>query len=54
MIALGILHFLNLYLFYRIRRRGQIRLAPPPVKPQAHLDHDFRMHTEPAFPVAAR
>jgi hypothetical protein len=25
---------MNLYLFHRIRRRGQIRLAPPPVKPQ--------------------
>jgi len=54
MLALGVLHFFNLYLFYRIRRRGQIRLAPPPVKPQAHLDHDYRMHAEPAFPTAAR
>lgn len=54
MLALGILHFFNLYLFYRIRRRGQIRLAPPPVKPQAHLDHDYRMHAEAAFPGAAR
>jgi len=54
MIALGILHFMNLYLFYRIRRRGQIRLAPPPVRPQAHLDQHFRMEPEPAFPSAAR
>src|SRR6185295_19314160 len=30
----GGLHFFNMYLFHRIRRRGQIRLAPPPVKPQ--------------------
>ena len=34
LLSLGALHFLNLYLFHRIRRRGQIRLAPPPVKPQ--------------------
>jgi len=26
----------NLYLFHRIRRRGQIKLAPPPVWPQMH------------------
>ena len=56
MIALGVLHFLNLYLFYRIRRRGQIRLAPPPVRPQAHLDQHFRMEPGPAhtFPSPAR
>lgn len=34
LLALGGLHFFNMYLFHRIRRRGQIRLAPPPVKPQ--------------------
>lgn len=34
MLALGIMHFGNLYIFHRIRRRSQIRLAPPPVKPQ--------------------
>jgi hypothetical protein len=33
-LSLGGLHFFNMYLFHRIRRRGQIRLAPPPVKPQ--------------------
>jgi hypothetical protein len=36
LLSLGVMHFLNLYLFHRIRRRGQIRLAPPPVKPQMH------------------
>ncbi|HEU5076086.1 MAG TPA: hypothetical protein VFU02_17960 [Polyangiaceae bacterium] len=50
MIGLGVLHFCNLYLFYRIRRRGQIRLAPPPVKPQAHLGEHFEF--EPAAPFA--
>lgn len=37
MIALGLLHFGNLYIFHRIRRRGQIRLAPPPVRAQVML-----------------
>ena len=34
MLGLGAVHFCNLYLFHRIRGRAQIRLAPPPVKPQ--------------------
>jgi hypothetical protein len=36
LLVLGALHMGNLYLFHRIRRRGQIRLAPPPVWPQMH------------------
>lgn len=34
MLVLGVVHFANLYVFHRIRRRSQIRLAPPPVRPQ--------------------
>jgi len=34
MLALGTIHFTNLYVFHRIRRRSQIRLAPPPVRAQ--------------------
>jgi hypothetical protein len=34
LLSLGAMHFGNLYLFHRIRRRGRIRLAPPPVEPQ--------------------
>jgi hypothetical protein len=34
LLVLGGLHMGNLYLFHRIRRRSQIRLAPPPVRPQ--------------------
>jgi hypothetical protein len=34
LLSLGLIHFGNMYLFHRIRRRSQIRLAPPPVKPQ--------------------
>ena len=36
LLVLGALHMGNLYLFHRIRRRGQIKLAPPPVWPQMH------------------
>jgi hypothetical protein len=38
LLALGALHMGNLYLFHRIRRRGQIRLAPPPVAPHMHTN----------------
>jgi hypothetical protein len=40
LLSLGALHFANMFLFHRIRRRGQLRLAPPPVKPQM-LHHGF-------------
>jgi hypothetical protein len=48
LLVLGALHMGNLYLFHRIRRRGQIRLAPPPVWPQAqhngaHAHADARL-----------
>ena len=36
LLVLGGLHMGNLYLFHRIRRRGRIELAPPPVLPQLH------------------
>lgn len=38
LISLGVIHFGNMYLFHRIRRRSQIRLAPPPVR--AQLQHE--------------
>jgi len=34
LLALGAVHMGNLYVFHLIRRRGQLRMAPPPVKPQ--------------------
>jgi hypothetical protein len=46
LISLGVIHFGNMYLFHRIRRRSQIRLAPPPVKPQ--LRHADAAHFAPA------
>ncbi|HET9955225.1 MAG TPA: hypothetical protein VFQ61_12010 [Polyangiaceae bacterium] len=34
LVTLGIVHFGNLFILHRMRRRGQIHLAPPPVAPQ--------------------
>jgi hypothetical protein len=34
LLALGGLHMCNLYLFHRMRRRAQLRMEPPPVRPQ--------------------
>lgn len=49
LISLGVMHFFNLYLFYRIRRRGQLAVLPPPVAPQ------MRLHSQPIHqPVPVR
>ena len=37
LISLGVMHFFNMYLFYRIRRRSQLAVLPPPVAPQMRL-----------------
>ena len=39
LVSLGVFHFVNMLILYRIRRRGQLHLAPPPVAPQLH--HQF-------------
>jgi hypothetical protein len=38
LLALGAMHFANMVLFYRIRRRAQIKVLPPPVAPQMRLE----------------
>lgn len=40
LVSLGAMHFANLYLFYRIRRRSQLTQLPPPVAPQMKLETD--------------
>jgi len=35
LVSLGVLHFANMYVIYRIRRRSQIGELPAPVPPQA-------------------
>lgn len=37
MLTLGFMHFFNLFLFSRMRRRGLAHLAPPPVLPNEFL-----------------
>lgn len=36
LVVLGGMHFLNLYIFSRIRRNAFLRTAPPPVSPDAY------------------
>ena len=37
LVVLGGMHFLNLYVFSRMRRRAALDHAPPPVEPDARL-----------------
>ena len=37
MLTLGFMHFFNLFVFSRMRRRGLAHLAPPPVLPNEFL-----------------
>lgn len=37
LLVLGAMHFFNLYVFSRMRRRALLRQTPPPVKPQEFL-----------------
>jgi len=37
LMVLGVMHFLNLYIFQRLRRRGQEQFFPPPLPPDMHL-----------------
>ena len=38
LLVLGGMHFFNLYLFSRLRRRAMLRFEKPPVKPEQYLD----------------
>lgn len=37
LLSLAAMHFVNLYLFHRIRRRAKVAVLPPPVAPQMHV-----------------
>ena len=37
LLVLGMMHFLNLYVFHRLRRRGQEHLEAPPVAPDTFM-----------------
>ncbi len=38
LLILGAMHFLNLFVFSKMRKRALLRQAPPPVEPDAHLE----------------
>ena len=37
MLVLGGMHFFNIFVFSKMRRRALLHSAPPPVPPQAHI-----------------
>ncbi len=38
LLVLGAMHFLNLYVFAKLRRRAVLRIQKPPVQPDDYLD----------------
>jgi len=47
LLSLGVMHFANLLVFHRIRRRAKIAHLPPPVAPQMRVIAERR----PGFPI---
>ena len=41
LMSLAFMHFVNLFVFYRIRRRSRLAQLPPPVAPQMQLQQQF-------------
>ncbi len=37
LLVLGAMHFFNLFVFSKMRRRALLQHAPPPIPPQAHV-----------------
>jgi hypothetical protein len=37
LVSLGVMHFFNMYLFHRIRRRATLAQLPPPVLPHQYI-----------------
>ena len=48
LLALGGMHFFNLYIFSRIRRRAMLRHEPPPVTPMGYMRPAWPKPPEPA------
>ncbi len=44
LVSLGVIHFVNMLVFYKIRRRTQLDSAPPPVHPQVLLPPPPAVH----------
>jgi len=41
LVTLGVIHFINVLVFWRIRHRAEMSAAPPPVAPQVILKDDL-------------
>ena len=54
LLSLAAMHFFNMYLFHRIRRRAQLAELPPPVAAQFRVDYAHAAHyAHAAQPVSA-
>jgi hypothetical protein len=41
LVTLGVIHFVNVFVFWRIRHRAEMKTAPPPVAPQMIIKDDL-------------
>jgi hypothetical protein len=51
LLVLGVLHFFNIYLFHRLRRRGEDRMDTPPVEPDLRIPPVGGSHADPLHHV---
>jgi hypothetical protein len=54
LLVLGAMHFTNLIIFNRIRRRGMLKHVPPPVQPMGHLRQPYFAQPQYAQPQYAQ
>jgi hypothetical protein len=40
LVTLGVIHFVNVFVFWKIRHRAELRNSPPPVAPQIFVRDD--------------
>ena len=45
LVTLGLIHFVNVVVFWRIRHRAELRNAPPPVAPQIFIKEELSQET---------
>ena len=52
LLVLGVMHFFNLYVFTKLRKRAMLRHLPPPVSPQERIAVPMPHAVPPPAPVA--
>lgn len=52
LLVLGVMHFFNLVVFTKLRNRGRLPEAPPPVQPRQYVPPPPRPQTPPPPPFA--